>query len=1824
MKLPSSRFWRLAFAIAVVASMVAQLDGCASRPTVEQSDAGPAAQLRSLPLRLDVSEQGVAVARGEGRALHVRAHSLGRGGASGARLGPVRPILAGGRASYPREGIVEWYEATAKGVEQGFTVESAPPGLGPLQIDVEVGDFEAAPSPIPNSREHSTSLDLRLLYGAEAFGYGELAVTDSAGRSLEATLIARPDHVARIEIDDRGAVYPILVDPLIWAVSDTLVESIPTPGEGFGYSTAVRGDTIIASAPFRDGGGGATVFDRDAGTWSQSTRLEIPDAGVSPDAVLHFGTVVGFDGVRAIVGSEGPQLLYARDAGVWSFEQAITPPWLPYPGQGFAVDILGNRAAILLALGYAAIGNDGGLSYFDTTNQPPPVGVFIYERGASGKWLLVKVLTPPVAANTAVTGQVILQDDRVVIAVAGSVVVYTRAPSATWTLEAVIRPTAGQSAFLGYAIAAAGTTLLVSDSIQVFAYERNGTTWRLVSSLLVASAPTVASCFGCAMATNGESAFVQDTAYFPPLVYRYRHTGDLWVLEETLPPPGGYAPATSAPRQGISMTSNTATIGHFQANGGRGAVIVATLARTQGARCDFGTECASGFCADQTCCDTECATGTGERCVSCSRAGSVGTCSPAEPLTVCRPAVGSCDVADTCDGEHTQCPADLQKANNVGCENGGSCKNGVCLAPLVADGSVLPSQDSAPESAPSGCSASHQAIPRDGSWAAAVLAGLCMIVAWRRKTPAVALLAVLVAIVGLWQREQPRTEIHVASRDGSLLARFDRDGARLVDEAGKTLWATSMIEYGRATRMQPVSASSPLSENDRVVYNREGLVEWYKAKADSIEQGFDFAARPEGAGPLLIRMRRTLSSSIRYGKLSTVDANGAQIACTLSTNGEIMEIRIDDSAATYPIVVDPSIWRERQTFVPAAPRLDVFDAVDSTLAFRHAGSPPAAVEVFRKSGATWNKESDLVPFADFEDSHDFGTSVTTSASTIAVGAYFYSLGSLASANGGVFIFDRSALGSWSQTQVLVPADLTTRAWFGCRTALNGNVLAVGATQQGRFIGTDDGITDPTRSIGAAYMYKRSAAGPWTLASKITLPASLLFLGQSLGWTDASTLAALVNDRTSGAPLLLFFQSIGTSWQVTDGLEFPINYSAVTVVGDTAVFGGPTMSVYRRSATGWTPEADLVTDDAEANTLGFPVLAISGSRLVAASPAAESGKGVIFVFDRDANNKWSQTARLTASDGVANDNFGAQIIMPNAGEFFVAAYGHGASGKLYDFQLGADVLKCTPATVAADCATNEFCVDGFCCNSACGGDNTDDCQACSVAAGAAKDGTCGPVTPRVCRAARNECDVEDRCDGTRLECPADLQVEDGRACTNGFCAEGACRALESVSSNDGGVPSDNSPLPADDGSCSCRTGAGSTTARGGGAFALGAFAIFLAALRRRGSSARAVGIAACFVLFILGWGRAASAQEEGQSDNTSAALAKFDEGRKALEANDFATALAAFETSNKLLGSPNSVLYMGRCYLGLGKTASAYTSFRLAYRQAQDRLVATADKRYAGTRDSAAREAATIEADVPKLAIAVPEDAPSSVVVTRNGITVPRSSWGSAIDTDPGHVVVDVVGARLQPFHEELDLPIGETRRVDVQLKHVPTAILRVHFDSRPVGLALRLDGTPVEPSELTAPREVDPGPRIVEVTAPGHIPFRWQGSLTNGETKDVAVHLVEQRTEARVHRATTPQWLFWTTAGVAAGALGTATVIGTHASIRAGNQTDEDALLRTSSTRDSIRSEATVANVFFVMGAVVATGAVILAFTTDWHGRGSGSVAASATVVDAFTSGSRF
>ena len=108
-----------------------------------------------------------------------------------------------------------------------------------------------------------------------------------------------------------------------------------------------------------------------------------------------------------------------------------------------------------------------------------------------------------------------------------------------------------------------------------------------------------------------------------------------------------------------------------------------------------------------------------------------------------------------------------------------------------------------------------------------------------------------------------------------------------------------------------------------------------------------------------------------------------------------------------------------------------------------------------------------------------------------------------------------------------------------------------------------------------------------------------------------------------------------------------------------------------------------------------------------------------------------------------------------------------------------------------------CVDGVCCNTACG----NACDACSIAAGGTLNGTCTPITvatARVCRARGPEaCDVEERCNGVLVTCPPDGAADAGTPCRQ---PTGPCEGVTVCDGTSRACPSSAPPAP---GGTTCR-------------------------------------------------------------------------------------------------------------------------------------------------------------------------------------------------------------------------------------------------------------------------------------------------------------------------------------------------------------------------------------------------------------------------------------
>jgi hypothetical protein len=523
-----------------------------------------------------------------------------------------------------------------------------------------------------------------------------------------------------------------------------------------------------------------------------------------------------------------------------------------------------------------------------------------------------------------------------------------------------------------------------------------------------------------------------------------------------------------------------------------------------------------------------------------------------------------------------------------------------------------------------------------------------------------------------------------------------------------------------------------------------------------------------------------------------------------------------------------------------------------------------AAYVYVRSGDVWAEQAKLLAFDGVTNQY-FGRAVALSGDTALVGAYADDDQGWISGSAHVFVRNGDV---WTEQAKLLASDGAKEDWFGDAVALAGDTALVGASH-------DD---DKGFSSGSVYVFVR-AGDTWTEQAKLLASdgASTQWFGAAVAVSGETALVGAFNSNSDAA--YVFVRGGGGVWTeqaklVTSDGDAPGYFGrAVALSGDTALVGAPAeegsvggVYVFVRDRGVWTEQAKMVASDAAmGHEFGHSVALSGETALVGASGDDSEGQdaGSAYVFKRG-GGVWSEQAKLVASDGAAGDFFGISLAL--SGDTVIVGAPQDDDDEIGLNFGSAHVYRIRPGGIL--CATGQecpggSCVDGMCCDTDCGGGLSNDCQACSVAAGAEVDGICGPVTvDTVCRPA-GECDAAERCDGVDPLCPPDVAEPDGLGCAGGVCIDRVCMPMDetgdpsttggesatggqvTAGSATGDVPTDGS-MPASGGSdgdsstagagsasdgCGCRAGVGT-----GGWLAL--VLAGLAARRRRMRGARA--------------------------------------------------------------------------------------------------------------------------------------------------------------------------------------------------------------------------------------------------------------------------------------------------------------------------------------------------------------------------------------------------
>jgi hypothetical protein len=243
----------------------------------------------------------------------------------------------------------------------------------------------------------------------------------------------------------------------------------------------------------------------------------------------------------------------------------------------------------------------------------------------------------------------------------------------------------------------------------------------------------------------------------------------------------------------------------------------------------------------------------------------------------------------------------------------------------------------------------------------------------------------------------------------------------------------------------------------------------------------------------------------------------------------------------------------------------------------------------------------------------------------------------------------------AQVQIakLLPTNLAPGDELGGAIAMDGDWLMVGAKLQ-------DDIADQS---GAVWVYHR-ANGVWNQTQM--LKASDASAGANFGWAVAMDGSRAVITAPADSPQGIFgagsayvFELFGATW--VERAKLWANSAAyedyagqaVAISGDRVVVGSWSSSplglfsgeayVFEGQGSNWTQVAQLEGNDTSAgDNFGWTV-SIDGDRLAVGAPAASLPQGLwigaAYIFERDAQGVWAQSAKVTSNDGLMNDFFG---------------------------------------------------------------------------------------------------------------------------------------------------------------------------------------------------------------------------------------------------------------------------------------------------------------------------------------------------------------------------------------------------------------------------------------------------------------------------------------------------------------------------------------------------------------------------------------------------------
>jgi len=311
----------------------------------------------------------------------------------------------------------------------------------------------------------------------------------------------------------RGAAWVWMRSNGTWSQQQKLTVSDGVAGQLFGFSVGLSadGNTAIIGGPGNPNNGGAWIFTRSNGAWTESQKLSFSGQAVTIDDGIGSSVAISGDGITAIVGAPAHSSNYG---GAFVFARSGATTWIQQ-AQLEGTNVRGSQPLLGNSVG---LSNDGNTAIIGAPDATPNGGFLIFTRSGSAWTQQGALLTVSSGTGTAPGEAVALSGDGKT-AIAGipnnqsnpaGAMVFGLANGA-WTQQpgALSTPPSGTPEYLSnyVSLSTGGDVAVVgapaADTVVVFV--RVGGTWS-AKGQLTPSGGIAPSAFGISAAISGDGS----------------------------------------------------------------------------------------------------------------------------------------------------------------------------------------------------------------------------------------------------------------------------------------------------------------------------------------------------------------------------------------------------------------------------------------------------------------------------------------------------------------------------------------------------------------------------------------------------------------------------------------------------------------------------------------------------------------------------------------------------------------------------------------------------------------------------------------------------------------------------------------------------------------------------------------------------------------------------------------------------------------------------------------------------------------------------------------------------------------------------------------------------------------------------------------------------------------------------------------------------------------------------------------------------------------------------------------------------------------------